>query len=274
MDPWHTRTDWGARKPEPHSKFDSSKVLGVALHWPGAKVSKKVLTGDESSVAELLRSEQADHMDNRGYSDIAYNASVDQSGGGWMLRGLKIRSGANDETSDANDRYLAVTLLLNDGDVPSDAMVKRVRNFIDKAQALYPSCTKVVPHSDLSTDGTACPGDKVRQAIDAGTFGGDGTTVSTMTATGLSEEQEMNLDDRVKLSNAVAKEVFPGVDSISVAGLLQYAASYSRQAARDAAVARALAERSAALGRALSPVEIDDVATPITDAFTEPPVQP
>jgi hypothetical protein len=274
MEPWHTRKDWGAATPEPHGKFETSKVLGVALHWPGTTLSKKILEGDEAAVAAALRAEQKDHMHRKPpYADIAYNAAVDQAGGGWRLRWLEVKSGANDESSDANDRYLAVTLLLNPGDKPSKAMVARVLDFIDKAKALYPNCTKVVPHSDLSSDGTDCPGDDVRKAITDGTFGGDGTPLTTMTMGDSGEEIDMNLDDRVKISNAVAKEMFPGVDSISVAGLLQYAAGFSRQAARDAAIARALAERSSVLGRALTTPEVDDITQLTGDEFIKQPVQ-
>jgi hypothetical protein len=122
-----------------------------------------------SDVAEALRGWQAYHMDDRGWSDIAYQVAVDQAGRAWTLRGLRTQSGANGN-EDVNERFGAILLILGTGEVPTPAMVATTREVIRDFRELYEDGDRIEPHSAVRPDGTDCPGDEVRALIEAGRF--------------------------------------------------------------------------------------------------------
>jgi hypothetical protein len=137
------------------------------IHWPGTGSTKVIHT--QAAVASALRGWQDYHMDTRGWSDIAYQVAVDQSGRAWTLRGLRTQSGANGD-NDVNERYGAILLVLVTGEQPSAAMKATTRAVIADFRKLYPRGTAIRPHSAVRPEPTDCPGDPARAAIARGDF--------------------------------------------------------------------------------------------------------
>ena len=169
---WLTRADWDAR---PRSgggvALRAADIDGTALHWPGMS-SPIDAAGDigKRRVASALRGWQNYHMDVRGWSDIAYQAAVDQAGRKWTLRGLPIKSGANGN-DDVNTRYGAILLILGPGEAPSAAMKATTREVVAEFKARFPGCrSKPYGHRDVRPAGTDCPGPLAYAAIQRGEF--------------------------------------------------------------------------------------------------------
>lgn len=161
-----SRAAWGARPPKTGpGDLTPSRVHGVAVHWPGMDGPVHSYAG----VAAALRGWQAFHMDDRGWSDIAYQVAVDQAGRAWTLRGLRAQSAANGDT-DVNERYGAILLVLAPGEEPSGAMADTVRDVVADFRRLYLAGTAIVPHSAIRPDPTDCPGPAATAAIAAGDF--------------------------------------------------------------------------------------------------------
>ena len=99
--------------------------------------------------------------------DVAYNELVAQDGTVLEGRGLLYRSGAQGSTAH-NRSYVALGLLLGDGDEPTDEMVEAVRERISVVRFFQPQATAIVGHSDLKA--TTCPGIHVRALIRTGAF--------------------------------------------------------------------------------------------------------
>lgn len=162
------RSAWNARPPRggPGS-LTVSRVQGAVIHWPGT--SSKTPIHSKEAVASALRGWQNYHMDNRGWSDIAYQVAVDQMGRAWTLRGLRTQSGANGN-AELNEDYGAILLVLITGEQPSAAMKATVRGVVEDFRQIYPKGTAIRPHSAVRPDGTDCPGDAARAAIARGDF--------------------------------------------------------------------------------------------------------
>ncbi|MFW6776057.1 peptidoglycan recognition family protein [Nocardioides sp. CPCC 205120] len=161
----YSRADWRADRPTGSHALVPSQVVGVALHWP-AMGKKRLVTRDE--IAQALRGWQDFHQ-GKGWSDIGYQVAVDQNGNRWDLRGLRARSGANG-TNALNRRYVAVLLILGEGEQPTEQMLREVRTLLGDIRDLYPGAVSVVGHGDIRPGGTACPGPVVGKLIDAGAF--------------------------------------------------------------------------------------------------------
>lgn len=162
----YSRSDWGAHParggPGP---LWPSRVEGIALHWPA--MSKPLAT--VAAVMAALRSWQTYHMGTLGWSDIGYQVAVDQAGNRYDLRGLATQSGANGD-EDVNERFGACLLILAPGEQPSAEMVAEVRSVVTDHRTLFPRSTKIVGHSDIRPEPTACPGPAALAAIRAGRF--------------------------------------------------------------------------------------------------------
>ena len=160
---WFSRAAWGARKHRGRTKLRKLEVIGLALHWPG--MSKPL--SSPTAVRAALRSWQAYHMDSNGWSDIAYQAAIDQWGNRYRLRGKAYKSGANGNDT-LNRRYGALLLILAPGEQPSAKMLKAVRKYHKGHRKLYPNSTKLVGHGAIRPGGTACPGPAVQALLKAG----------------------------------------------------------------------------------------------------------
>ena len=160
-----SRDDWGAAPPV-KTLPTSTKLKGFCLHWMGFPVRTE-------DPVRLVRSIQRNHMaPPKEWWDIAYNELIAQDGTVLEGRGLLNRCGAQGSTAH-NRSYLALGLLLGDGDKPSDEMIHAVRERIAIVRHFQPQATKIVGHSDLKP--TTCPGIHVRALIRAGAFEPGGT---------------------------------------------------------------------------------------------------
>jgi len=164
----YSRSAWGARPAtDGPGPLDVREVVGIALHWPAMSAPLRA-----PKVAAALRGWQDYHMDDRGWSDIAYQEAVDQTGNVYVLRGLKATGGANGDTA-ANASHGSLLLVLAPGEQPSVAMIRAVRRRIRSHRRLFPRSTRIVGHNDIRPEPTACPGPIVSRLIDAGTFDPD-----------------------------------------------------------------------------------------------------
>lgn len=163
----YRRKAWGAVAPtnNPTIKLRPSEVVGIALHWPG--MGKPL--DNVHDVMHELRGYQRFHMRDRRWSDIAYQAAVDQAGNVYELRGLKVRSAANG-TTQLNRRYGAVLLLIAMDEEPTPAMVAGVRRVIARHRRIFPRSKAIVGHGEIRPGGTQCPGPAVRVMLDRGDF--------------------------------------------------------------------------------------------------------
>lgn len=162
----YTRAQWRARASRGGPGYLSpSRVVGIALHWPA--MSRPVR--GVAAVMAALRSWQNYHMDTHGWSDIGYQVAIDQDGNRYDLRGLRVQSGANGNTT-LNQQFGAVLLILAPGEHPTEAMTNEVRAVITEHRELFPNSTRVVGHGDIRPGGTACPGPITQGLIDAGAF--------------------------------------------------------------------------------------------------------
>ena len=161
-----SRSDWGARPARGGpGDLTPSRVEGIALHWPG--MSRPV--HGVAAVSAALRGWQNFHMDDREWSDIAYQEAVDQDGNSYTLRGLATQSGANGD-NDTNERFGALLLVLAPGEQPTAAMVATVRARVAAHRALFRSSKRIVGHSQIRPDGTTCPGPIAQRLINDGEF--------------------------------------------------------------------------------------------------------
>jgi hypothetical protein len=158
--PYLARSAWGAAPPVKTIPV-SKHLKGVCLHWMGFPVRTE-------DPVRLVKSIQRGHMaEPRNWWDIAYNELVAQDGTVLEGRGLLYRSGAQGSTSH-NRAYVALGLLLGDGDHPTDEMIEAVRERISVVRFFQSQATKIVGHSELKP--TTCPGTHVRALIRSGAF--------------------------------------------------------------------------------------------------------
>ncbi len=160
---------WNARPPNGGpGALTPSRVKGAVIHWPGSSDKDGIHT--KAEVASALRGWQNYHMDDKGWSDIAYQVAVDQAGNAWLLRGLRTQSGANGN-NELNEAYGAILLVLVAGEEPSTAMKATTRAVIADLRNIYGAdADEIRPHSAVRPAGTTCPGPAARAAIARGDF--------------------------------------------------------------------------------------------------------
>lgn len=150
-----TRAEWGARPPRSTASFWGR--LGYAVHYTAGAAP-----WDE---AAEVRATQQFHMNARGWSDIAYNWLVGQSGTIYEGRGWTARSAAQG-TAYGNRYYGAVCWLGGPGDVPTRDALAAIADVVRESRRLGFG-TGLHPHNWFKS--TACPG----ATLDAWVRGGD-----------------------------------------------------------------------------------------------------
>lgn len=174
----YSRADWGARKPKPGpGLLYGATVKSIVLHWPA---TSRPIRGVQNVMA-ALRGWQSYHMDDKGWSDIAYQEAYDQDGNTYIGRGLDVQSGANGD-EDGNEENGALLLILAPGEQPTPAMMKAARKGIARHRALFHRSRGVKGHSDVRPEPTSCPGPIVLGLIRAGEFEPSGKNVAAQRA--------------------------------------------------------------------------------------------
>lgn len=152
--------------------LDPAKVEGTCYHWPGT--TSTIGDAGRERTADRLEGYRSYHTAKppvgRGWSDIAYSLGVDQGGRAWSLRGIEHKSAANG-TSELNDRFVAVLLLVGPGEQPSPAMLDTARWLrTEVILRRFPRATRVVGHGQVRPAGTDCPGPAVLGRIASGSL--------------------------------------------------------------------------------------------------------
>jgi hypothetical protein len=178
----HPRSDWTGVRAADSNPFTPSEIRGTVIHWNGPAVPRSALTDPRNYLEGVRRY----HTSTKGWSDIAYNLAVDQTGDVWVLRGLDHRSAANGGTT-VNARYVAVLAILGQGQEPTAAVLAGLRQAAGMVRDRYPHAPAVLGHVDVRPEPTACPGPHLSRAIDRGDLNPTGADVE--------------LDDRIKISD-------------------------------------------------------------------------
>lgn len=150
-----TRAQWGAR-PRGAGAAKPFTPRGVTVHWVGAGWA---WPWDHSTCDDKMRAMQADHMDNRGWSDIGYNFVACAHGYVFEGRGLNRRSGANGYY-EVNTDWYAVQCMWGSrsGSAPA-ALLTGCRDAIDYCRQQGGAGPQLRGHRDHKS--TDCPGDQL-----------------------------------------------------------------------------------------------------------------
>ncbi|TDD26550.1 hypothetical protein E1218_13120 [Kribbella turkmenica] len=257
------RSAWRARPPNGGpGTLTPSRVQGAVIHWPGTGTTTGIHS--QAAVASALRGWQKFHMDDRGWSDIAYQVAVDQAGRAWALRGLRVQSGANGN-ADLNERYGAILLVLVTGEQPTAAMKATTRGVIADFRRIFPRGTAIRPHSAVRPDGTDCPGPAARAAIARGDF--TPTSEDVMTPAQMQELKNF-IEAR---SQAYALWVHKALRRDLSAVVQAYALDIKKYEAQTDA---ADAQRAAVAVWAMAPDDFDPKPTPEPGSEPDPETEP
>jgi hypothetical protein len=147
--------------------LDAGELRGIAVHYTGSTTP----LGDSPTLGQTvhrLEAERVEHVEGRGWSDIAYLAAIDQAGRVFDCRGIAYRSAANGDQA-VNRSHGAVTILLGVGAQPTAAALAAFRDWYQRIWLNYwPKAGRIVGHRDLHS--TSCPGDPLYALIKAGTL--------------------------------------------------------------------------------------------------------
>jgi hypothetical protein len=149
------RADWGARAPKVAPTYLAS-ARGVKVHYTGEYEDPAIL-GNHGRCAGRIRAIQNDHMDGRGWNDIAYNFLVCDHAYVFEGRGLHHLCAANGPG--LNTGHFAVCGLVgNKGETqPPADMLDGIRDAIEYLRSHGGAGNEIKGHRDgYATD---CPGD-------------------------------------------------------------------------------------------------------------------
>jgi hypothetical protein len=149
------RKGWGARAPKA-SPVHLSSTRGVKVHYTGEYEDPAILK-DHARCPGRLRAIQNDHMDSRGWNDIAYNFLVCDHGYVFEGRGLHHLCAANGPG--LNTGHYAVCGLVGDKGTtkPPAEMLDGIRDAIEYLRGKGNAGKEIKGHRDgYNTD---CPGD-------------------------------------------------------------------------------------------------------------------
>jgi len=144
-----TRAQWGARAPEGRTPF--TPEFGGTVHY-----SEVPAAASHLSCPSQVRAIQAYHMDQQGWTDLAYSDLACQHGAIYEGRGGLIRTAANG-TNTGNDQAHAVCALLAAGQTPSAAMLDAIVDSLVWLNSRPGAGDGVNGHRDWKA--TGCPGD-------------------------------------------------------------------------------------------------------------------
>ena len=171
----HPRSDWTSVPAANAHPFEPSQVKGLCVHWNGPPVPRSAFTDPRAYLRALRRF----HVNTNGWSDIAYNFAVDQTGDVWVLRGMRHRSSANGNLR-VNARWVAVLAIIGQGQHPSSHMLGGIRRVAAMTRRAYPRGKAVTTHRAIRPEPTACPGPDLTRWVNATDFTEDDMTREEM----------------------------------------------------------------------------------------------
>lgn len=194
------KSQWGGRAANGSRSLVIDSVINTAWHYPGmAKPINAIGDAGFRRVCSALRGWQNYHMDDRGWSDIAYQVAVDQAGRAYTLRGINIQSAANGDQN-VNIRYGGMLLVVGPGEPLTPALVSTAKAVMADYRKRYPRIPKrptwhgaIRPGGTASDPSTDCPGKVVIAAIKAGQLdaGAASTPKPPVTPPALDEWEEI-----------------------------------------------------------------------------------
>jgi hypothetical protein len=265
----NTRADWNARPPtRPRTTVPWADRIGVSWHWigPGRGI---LATSSHSLCLELVNRWQLQHQTrvNDPWKDIGYNALVCQHAKAIEGRGLQYQGS---HSPGVNWSHVGVQLMVGDlGPSPSQAMYDRAARLRADIGALGKNIRRDWSHRDDPKASTTCAGNTIQAWVDSG-----GPTKST-TPTPPEEDDMPTLPE---IASAVWGAQFGPADNRVSAGTMLARANgaataaleAATAAARDAAVARALAEEAAKrVDGPLTQAEIDAIGERVGAEFDD-----
>ncbi|KAK2176396.1 hypothetical protein NP493_664g02058 [Ridgeia piscesae] len=153
-----SRSDWGARAPNPGVASMRSTPRNVIIHHSATRGCT-----DKSSCSALVRSFQRYHMDNNGWSDIGYNFVVGEDGNIYEGRGWG-KVGAHARGHNSNS--IGICVIGNfEHRTPNGAALSAAQSVINTGVRLG----KISPsyrlrgHRDVGS--TTCPGRRLYASI-------------------------------------------------------------------------------------------------------------
>ena len=176
---WHPRGDWAGDTPRYAPKQQLARPDGwrsiryFIVHHSGQSFEH------DTDTVQVLRSAYDQYVTGRRYSDLGYNAAVDDDGQVWEIREGGIQGGhtvadpgrplTNLALSGSPNRYGYAVMYVRDRP-PTGLALLALQKLYARVQALSgrPSVSPVAPsvHSDWSA--TACPGDDLRNWVHGG----------------------------------------------------------------------------------------------------------
>lgn len=191
------KSQWGGRAANGSRSLVIDNVINTAWHYPGmAKPINAIGDAGFRRVCSALRGWQNYHMDDRGWSDIAYQVAVDQAGRAYTLRGINIQSAANGDQN-VNIHYGGMLLVVGPGEPLTPALVSTAKAVLADYRKRYPRIPKrptwhgaIRPGGTASDPSTDCPGKVVIAAIKAGQLDA-GVTVTPPTPPTLDDWEEI-----------------------------------------------------------------------------------
>lgn len=180
-----SRSQWGARPPRSRTTRKPSAVTTVYIHWPGAPGTLRDEQDDNEKTANecvlpaefmarasridtiaeeraYMREIQAFHMDQRGWSDFAYNYMIFRSGRVYAGRTFKVVPASQ---APFNTTGVSICCAIGAADTVSSAMKENLIDFVRW-------CERYARH-DLACKGhrqvnqTSCPGDRLMKLVPA-----------------------------------------------------------------------------------------------------------
>jgi hypothetical protein len=150
---YRSRKDWGARLPTRTTPLRTVSN-GVVIHHGGNPIP------DSADAAAVVRAYQRHHMDQRGWTDIAYSWLVDPRDGTiYEGRGWGVANGA---TTGYGTSTIAICII-GHGDQLTDAAKRSINDIIAEAEKRHGVKLRVRGHRDFKA--TACPGDFAYQWV-------------------------------------------------------------------------------------------------------------
>lgn len=149
-----SRKEWGARSPRYSYKAElSSPSTG---HWNGPTITVGGKTiWDHTKCAGLVRGIQNFHMDDKGWSDIAYNFVECPHGYTFEGRGINVINGANG-TNAGNRTSHAIMALAGEGNPFTDNEKIGFKSCVSYISDLSEAPNVAIGHRDHKS--TECPG--------------------------------------------------------------------------------------------------------------------
>ncbi|MCY9786820.1 peptidoglycan recognition protein family protein [Nocardiopsis sp. EMB25] len=150
---------WSASSPADYADPDA----GLVVHYNGAATH----LSDHADCVSYWKNTRDDHVNNRGWADTGYSFGVSVDGHLFEGRGLH-RYQAAQGTTDGNANYYSVSLMIGEGETPTDAQIDGVRRLRGWLMAEHGVSGTVLGHRDFSS--TSCPGSLLYDLVESGAF--------------------------------------------------------------------------------------------------------